>query len=343
MPSYDSSSPRARFLAGIVRRSGGRPPVGSPTSVTTVEQMEATGAAFPDAHLDGVTMARLAAAAHTILGYDAIMPIFSVVQEAAALGAEIDWGDRDTMPTVRAPLWDDPDAVCIPADFIERPPIRAALDAIGILRAEYGDRVAIVGKVMGPWTLAYHVVGLQPFLMDTLLAPERVRAFLARLKEVTLRFARAQIDAGVDLLCLADHATGDLVNSAMYRDFLQPVHRELVAALDIPIVLHICGNTLDRIPAIADAGFSAFHFDSRVDAYDAVRAAAGRMALVGNVNNSEVLLDGTPAMVEEVTRYARDAGVQVLGPECAVPLHTPVENLRAIARAVEVQDGPHLS
>jgi [methyl-Co(III) methanol-specific corrinoid protein]:coenzyme M methyltransferase len=280
-------------------------------------------------------MARLAAAAHTILGYDAIMPIFSVVQEAAALGALVDWGDLDTLPTVRAPLWDDPAAVRIPADFTERPPIRAALDAIRILRADYGDRVAIVGKVMGPWTLAYHVVGLQPFLMDTLLAPERVHAFLAQLQAVTLRFGRAQIEAGADLLCLADHATGDLVSSAMYRDFLQPVHRELVAALDIPVVLHICGNTLDRIPAIADAGFDAFHFDSRVDARDAVRAAAGRMALVGNVNNPELLLNGTPAAVQEAARYALAAGVQVLGPECAVPLHTPVENLRAIVRAVE--------
>jgi [methyl-Co(III) methanol-specific corrinoid protein]:coenzyme M methyltransferase len=303
--------------------------------VATIEQMEATGARLPEAHLDATLMARLAAAAHTILGYDAIMPIFSVVQEAASLGAPVDWGDAENLPTVRAPLWQDPEAVQIPDDLLERPPLRTALDAIRILRTQYGERAAIIGKVMGPWTLAYHLVGLEPFLMDTLLAPQRVHAFLARLKEVTLRFGRAQIAAGADLLCLADHATGDLVSGAMYRQFLQPVHRELAAALGAPVALHICGNTLDRIPAIAEAGFSAFHFDSKVDARDAVRAAGGRMALVGNVNNPELLLNGTPEAVEEAARYALAAGVQVVGPECAVPLQTPVGNLRAIVSAAE--------
>ncbi len=329
------ASPRERFLAGIANRPlAGRRAVGSPTSVATMEQMEVSGARFPDAHREAGAMARLAAAAHTLLGYDAIMPVFSVVQEAAALGAPVEWGAQGNLPAVLAPLWEEPEAVRIPDDLLDRPPLRVVLDALRILRAEYGGRAAIIGKVMGPWTLAYHVVGLQPFLMDTLLAPERVHAFLARLKEVTLRFGRAQIAAGADLLCLADHATGDLVSGAMYRQFLQPVHKELVAALGAPVVLHICGNTLDRIPAIAEAGFSAFHFESRVDARDAV-AAAGRMALIGNVNNPDLLLNGTPAAVEEAARYALAAGVQVVAPECAVPPQTPMANLRAIAIAAE--------
>ncbi len=136
------------------------------------------------------------------------------------------------------------------------------------------------------------------------------------------------------MLCLADHATGDLVRGSMYREFLQPIHRELVREFDCPVVLHICGDTLDRIGYIAEAGFAAFHFDSKVDAKDAVRAA-GRMSLVGNVNNTELLLRGTPDTVEQHARYAVDAGVRVLAPECAVPLRTPIENLKAIHRAAK--------
>lgn len=327
-------SPRRRFLAAILGGRVDRPAVGSPTSVATVEQMERTGARFPEVHSDGRSMARLAAAACDVLGYDAIMPVFSVVQEAAALGCPVDWGDVDTMPTVRAPLWNDPAQVCVPDDFLERTPIRAVLDAIGILRAEYGHRVAIIGKVMGPWTLAYHIYGLQEFLADTLLAPERVRGFLEALSAVPSAFGRAQIAAGADLLCLADHATGDLVRGTMYRDFLLPIHRRLVRDLGGPTVLHICGNTLDRLGYIADAGFDAFHFDSKVDAVDAVRAVGDRLSLVGNVNNPETLLRGTPEDAAAEARDAADAGVRVIGPECAVPLHTPVENLIAIRRAV---------
>lgn len=328
-------SPRRRFLASILGGRVDRPSVASPTSVATVEQMERTGAFFPDAHVDAPTMARLAAAAGDILGYDAIMPVFSVVQEAAALGCPVDWGTVDTMPTVRAPLWTEPEQVRVPEDLLDRAPIRVVLDAIRILRATYGPRLAIIGKVMGPWTLAYHVYGLQEFLADTLLAPARVRGFLETLSAVSLAFGRAQIAAGADALCLADHATGDLVRGAMYRDLLLPIHRRLVRDLGGPTVLHICGNTLDRLGYIADAGFDAFHFDSKVDAADAVRAVGGRMALVGNVNNPETLLRGTPEDAAAQARYAVEAGVRVIGPECAVPLHTPLENLLAIRCAVK--------
>ncbi|MBN1402177.1 MAG: MtaA/CmuA family methyltransferase [Anaerolineae bacterium] len=328
-------SPKRRFLAGILGGRIDRTPVGSPTSVATVAQMETLGAYFPQVHRDGAAMARLAAGAYEILGYDAIMPVFSVIQEAAALGCEIDWGGIDSMPNALTAPWQVPEDVCLPADWISQPSIVAVLDALAILRREY-RHVALIGKVMGPWTLAYHMHGLQPFLIKTLTEPDTVKRFLERLKAITLAFGKAQIEAGADLLCLADHATGDLVRGSMYHEFLEPIHRELIAELGCPIVLHICGNTLDRIGYIADAGFDAFHFESKVDAAEAVRAAGGRMSLVGNVNNPTVLLTGTPEMALEQARYAMASGVQVLGPECAVPLVTPIDNLRAIrAAAVE--------
>ncbi len=327
-------TPRERFLAGILGKAVDRTPVGSPTSVATVEQMELTGAGFPGVHLDGGAMASLASGAHEILGFDAIMPIFSVTQEAAALGCEMDWGALDRMPVAKSHPWSEPGQVRLPEDFLEQPPIKACLDAIRILRGRYGERVAILGKVMGPWTLSYHLHGLEDFLAETLLEPDKVRKFLDRLAAVPLLFGKAQIAAGADLLCLADHATGDLVRGTMYRDFLQPIHRALVRDLGCPVVLHICGDTLDRIGHIAEAGFAAFHFDSKVDAKDAVRAA-GRMSLVGNVNNTELLLRGTPEAVAQHARYALDAGVRVLAPECAVPLRTPLDNLKAIHRAVQ--------
>jgi len=46
-------------------------------------------------------MADLALAGHEILGFDTVMPEYSVHQEAAALGSRVDWGDRDMMPDAR--------------------------------------------------------------------------------------------------------------------------------------------------------------------------------------------------------------------------------------------------
>ena len=42
------------------------------------------------------------------------------------------------------------------------------------------------------------------------------------------------------------------------------------------------------------------------------------------------LLQGTPEDVYQQARYAIEAGVNIIGPECAIPLSTPLENLKAI-------------
>jgi [methyl-Co(III) methanol-specific corrinoid protein]:coenzyme M methyltransferase len=46
-----------------------------------------------------------------------------------------------------------------------------------------------------------------------------------------------------------------------------------------------------------------------------------------------VLYAGTPEQVAAQTRYAIAAGVRIVGPECAVPLRTPLQNLKAIVQA----------
>ena len=333
---------RRRFLSAMFGGRVDRLPVGTPTSVATIGLMEQTGAYFPQAHLNARMMADLAAAGHEILGYDNVMPVFSVVQEAAALGCEVDWGDPESMPVERTHPYADPEDIRIPSDFMERPSIKVVLQAISLLRRRYGSEVAIVGKCMGPWTLSYHLHGVQQFLLETVLDADRVRRFLDVLKEITVLFGRAQIEAGADLLCIGDHATGDLVSPACYRDFLLPVHQELAARLGCPVVLHICGNTANRLEYIVQTGFDAFHFDSKVDARQACDTVANRISLVGNVNNPQTLLLGTPQDVRREVFYAARAGVHIVGPECAVPPTTPVENLRAVAVAADEISAPEV-
>src|SRR5210317_437999 len=82
-------------------RRGQRPPVGNPTSIACHGLMDKAGVSFPEAHLDVQAMVDLALAGWEVLGFDTIMPEYSVVQEAAALGAQVHWGDRDTMPDVK--------------------------------------------------------------------------------------------------------------------------------------------------------------------------------------------------------------------------------------------------
>jgi MtaA/CmuA family methyltransferase len=189
--------------------------------------------------------------------------------------------------------------------------------------------------VMGPWSLSYQLIGIEEFLISTLQDPERARRSLNALKMVTIEFARAQVQAGADIICLADHATGGMVSPLAYRDFLLPLHQEITSQIGCPTVLHCCGNTTDRLAYFAQAGFDCYHFESQVQLADAVAAAAGKMTLMGNINNPRLLLNGTPDDVAQASREVIHSGVQILAPECAVPLTTPLQNLKMLVEVAE--------
>jgi len=329
-------SPRRRFLSGLLGgRKGKRISVGNPTSIVCHELMDRVGICFPEAHRDARQMAELAAAGYEVLGFDTIMPEFSVQQEAAALGCEVDWGNRDMMPDAKTHPVKEIEDIVIPDNLLEEPSIKVVLEAISLLRKEYADHIAIVGKVMGPWTICYHVVGVQDFLLMTITEPDKVRRFLDAYKEVTVTFANAQLQAGADAVVLPDHATGDLVSPKTYDEFLVPVHHEMLSRIGGPTILHVCGNCIDRLGIFAEEGYDAYHFEWQVDAREAVRIVNGRMSLVGNISNTQALLRGTPEDVYQQARYAIGAGVDILAPECAIPLQTPVANLKAIVAAAE--------
>ena len=52
---------------------------------------------------------------------------------------------------------------------------------------------------------------------------------------------------------------------------------------------------------------------------------------MGSINNPVTLLTGSVEDVQRECRRNLAAGVDILAPECAVPLTTPERNLRAIA------------
>jgi [methyl-Co(III) methanol-specific corrinoid protein]:coenzyme M methyltransferase len=330
-------TPRQRVLAALAGKPVDRPPVCNPTNVATVELMDLVDAYFPEACRDAEMNARLAATGYTELGYDCIMPYFSIIQESSALGCEIQWEQKDNWPTVRmsSPIWKTAEDVRIPPGFLEHRDVRCVTDSVRMLKQSYGRDVAIVGKTMGPWTLAYHVFGVQQFLLMSIDDPGQTMRALHRLKEISVLFGQAQIDAGADALTFPDHATGDLVSAEYYKRFLLEIHQEMAGRLKVPLILHICGATVDRMPYIAETGMAAFHFDSKNDPAKSIAAVKGKVRLVGNVNNPSTLYARGPEDVRAEVYRALEAGVQMIAPECAIPLKTKLENLLEIPAAVK--------
>ena len=322
-------------MRALSRKPVPRPATGSATSVVTVDLMEETGIFFPDVHLDAEKMAGLAAAGYTEMGFDNVMPLFSVWHESAALGCTVDWGEKGRMPDSRDHIYTIGDDIGIPGDFLKKKECQVPLEALSLLKKRYGDEIAVVGKVFGPWTLGYHVFGVEEFLINTLLKPDAVKRAMESLKEVTIAFGTAQVEAGADVLCYADHATRDLCSPDAYRDFLMELHMEMSDKLPCPLILHICGDTSDRITYIRETGMECFHFDSKVPTQTARDLAGDSLSLMGGTSNFDVIRKGTSEIIIGDVNEKHTCGIDIIGPECAVPLDAPYNNMKILTDEVK--------
>ena len=331
-------TPKQRVLAIFNRQETDKAAVINLTSILTLDSMKELGLSCPGVHLDADKMAAAAAAGYELLGFDSVMPKFSVVHSAAALGAQVDWGSDDVMPVIRTHPITDPEQFRMPENFLNHPAIKTVLDAIRLLKKKYGDYIAVAGKVFGPWTTAYNLCGTQEFLIETALDKEKAARYLEVFTPPGIIFAEAQFEAGADLILWCDHVSGDLCSPHAYRELLLPVHQKIFGSLlekKGPVILHACGRTADRVHYFAESGFDAFHFDSLNNTKELLEKVNGKILLAGGITNNGVLCGGTPELVETQVRNLLDDGIRLISPECAIPMKTPNENLKAIRRTVD--------
>ena len=318
------------FIDAVLNKNVNCTVFGTPTSIVCQDLMNQVGVTFPEGHTDPEKMFRLALAGHTILGFDNVMPLFSVCHEAVAMGCNVNWGNENMMPESGKPIFKTADDILIPADLLKTPGCDVPLKAMSMLKKELGDHAAVCGKVFGSWTQAYHYFGVENFLMMSISEPENTQKILDKLLPVTIAFANAQIEAGADCILIADHATSDLCSPQTYEQYLKPMHSRLAEELNCPTLLHICGDTKDRIGYIAETGLDCFHWDTKSGTSKEVKELAGdNLSLNGGISNYKLLRETKDDIIDQA-QEAKKAKINIIGPECAIPLLTPIENLIAV-------------
>ncbi len=226
------------------------------------------------------------------------------------------------------------------------------LDAVHALRSHFGNEVAVRGPGTGPFSLASYLAGgTQQFLMDIaqaeadedIASQEKLLRLMGIATEGLIAFLRAVLEAGSDVAQCGDSlASLDMISPAIYEKYVFPFESRVFESI-APIahkkgavtVLHICGDTRRILPLMAQTGADVLEIDTAVPMYEAQELTAGRTALMGNLDPTSVLLQGTPELVqrtaEECLRSTKPLnGGVILGSGCEVAPHTPVENLKAL-------------
>ncbi|RLI34158.1 methylcobamide--CoM methyltransferase [Candidatus Bathyarchaeota archaeon] len=303
-----------------------------PLTTATVEQMEIVKAPFPDAHRSPKLMAKLAAAAWEIVGLEGFKVPFDLCVQAEALGAEIHYGALDIHPSVRKPAFKELEDFKIPERILEKGRFPVVEGSVKILREKYGDYLPICRQVVGPFTIAGHVFGVEKFCAWIKRKdPEDLLDVLLQLADLNVEEARAALQMGADVICIADPtASSDILSPQTFKELLVPAYQRITSKVGAPVVLHICGNATSYLPYLPDTGIDAFSCDAQVDIAFAKQVLGNRVAVWGNVPTVKVLLQGTPEDVKRACIECICKGTDGLIPSCGIPPRTPIENFRML-------------
>jgi MtaA/CmuA family methyltransferase len=265
---------------------------------------------------------------------DIVQAISDPYREAADFGLEVEFPEDD-LPINRQPLIVEPEdmARLHSPDPATGRRMSDRLAAIRSFREQVGGEVPIMGWVEGALAEISDLHSMSLTMIDLRKRPEWITELLERCVEVGIAFARAQIEAGADLIGLGDTVCSQ-ISPKMYRQFALPYEQRIFAAVrELGAVgrLHICGNTTHLLNDMTLSGAHIIDLDWMVDFNQAANAFGEKAAPCGNFDPVKVMLQGTP---DEV-RVAVQTCLQTGGPRsfsgagCEIPDGTPVANLLA--------------
>ena len=323
-----------RILRALRHETVDRIPVTGFLTSVNMDLMKYCGYGWEEAHYDVDKLVELAAAAHNHWGLETLKLPFDMTVEAEALGGKINLGDNETLPQLISHLYDEPEELCFDRDLLNCGRIPLVLKAIGKAKRQYDDKAAVVSSIVGPFTLGTRLFGMDNFLIWMIAEPEKAHAAMSRLTRLCVMYAGEQAAAGCDTILIGEAASsGDLISSDTYRDCIMPYHKELCSSLNVPSVVHICGNITGHLPYIVETGMTAISFDGKTDVSEASRILKGKTALVGYLDTMGTLLNGSAADVYQSSVDCIDAGIDLLCAGCAWPAHIPTENALAMIKA----------
>lgn len=230
-------------------------------------------------------------------------------------------------------------------DDVNHPPARvdASLDYVGALLERLNDRLAgetaVIGFVGGPFTLLAYAVEGRP--ARSFMGPRRLRysdpdtftSLLEILGDLLGSIIDYQVDHGADVIQLFDTYAG-LLTDADYREYLLPVHRDILSGVDAPTIMY-ARNMGGRLDLLRESGADVVGVDWTVG-IASVRRSLGDIPVQGNLDPAA--LYGAPEDVQKRTEAiieAAGASGHILNLGHGVDKHTPPENVRAFFEAAQ--------
>ena len=205
--------------------------------------------------------------------------------------------------------------------------------AAALFRQEVGRDKLIEGWIEGPMAEGSDLRGINTIMLDLYDDPAFIVDLFEFVTEMEIRFAKAQVDSGVDLIGIGD-AAASLVGPVFYERFVWPYEKRMVDAIHAMGArtrLHICGDTNALLDGMGRLGSDIVDLDYPVDMRDGRERMPGQVIL-GNLEPVGVMRNSTPDRVTAALEACHQAaGTRyIVGAGCELPRDTSEANVRAM-------------
>ncbi len=260
--------------------------------------------------------------------------------EAEAFGADIKFSDYE-VPTVTGALVTSLEE----AKKLEIPDVSAArcpiyTETIKMAKSAITDRPVFAG-VIGPFSLAGRLMDVSEAMINCYTEPDMVHIVLEKATDFLVSFINEYKKSGADGVLMAEPLAG-MLSPDLEKEFSEPYVREIIEKVqtdDFIVIYHNCG---DNIALMADSIFStkaaAFHFGNSVALTDMLEKYSGEALIMGNVDPSGCIRNGTPEFVRAETERIMSECSRfpefVISSGCDIPFDSSFDNIDAFFEAV---------
>jgi MtaA/CmuA family methyltransferase len=325
---------RERILARLAGRPVDHLPLMPITMMFAADQI---GARYRDYATDHQVLVEAQLRTAEKFDFDYVSCISDPAREAADCGAKVEFFENQPPALVEseARLADKAELARLPMpDPLGGGRMTDRVRAAALFQERVAGQRLIEGWVEGPCAEAADLRGINTLMTDFFDDPKFVAELFEFIVAMELRFAKAQIEAGVDLIGVGD-AAASLVGPQIYEEFVWPFEKRLVDglhALGTKVRLHICGNTRRILAGMGRLGCDMVDLDYPSPLAEGRAQMGSTQVLLGNLHPVNVVRDGDPAgIAAAIAECHRQAGPNyIVGAGCEVPRGTPDANLLAL-------------
>lgn len=273
---------------------------------------------------------------HEKFGFDMVCAISDPMREAEGLGARVVIPENGVpySPVKRIKSMSDIDGLKV-IDPSNGRRMNDRLEAVRLMKQQVRNDVPVVGWIEGAIAESCDLMGVQEFFVALLEEPEEAEHLMNICMEQCLRFAKAQVEAGADIIGMGD-AASSLIGPSLYQEFALPYQKKMIQAIHdmgAKVKLHICGNLNPVMQYVALTGADIVDLDYMVDMKKAAEMLPANCSICGNFDPVSVVYEGTPELIrKEVLRCMelKNTTRNMIAAGCEIPKDTPEINVLAI-------------